>query len=190
MFALIASIVAPLSAMDSQETTSSGFGWKAGLGLTAAVAGTGLAAYLAYSSWNRPATKPVGCVRQKSSVRWATPTAADIAQMEQEERAAQDAALQELEGQAASQESMILEDFRSANAQTQKIEIAKQAFQYIDSPEQETEDLIRQYVQIYSHRLKSPDLDIAMNRLFAAKDKAAKTIELTKIKQMLGLVYY
>lgn len=196
MLAFVASIAAPACAMDSNQESSGWFGWKTEVGLTAlAIAGIGYCVYTNWATGKKSAmlTRPIA----KPAQYFATHDPATERTTEQEAECSLELTpeiVDEMAQIAAEQEVYIQEKLARRDAFSklplimQKLEIANEAASYVHVPSQGTEDIIREYTDIYCAQIKSNELAIAINKLFAAPNRKTKQEEQTKIKQLLGLV--
>ncbi|MGE0010074.1 MAG: hypothetical protein AB7F19_06055 [Candidatus Babeliales bacterium] len=80
-----------------------------------------------------------------------------------------------------------IEDFKAISLANQKSELAATVQAYVTQPIQDTQNLLKVYVQIYGERVKSNALAIAMTKLFATKTPAQRSAEFNNIKQILGV---
>ncbi len=168
LLVLLAGIAAPACAMDADQN-SGWFGWKSAAGATLVV-GAGLAWYL----WD--SVNPVTTAQTTVKVQEKTqPVTAKVQEKAQ-----------------PVEESDDLVRFKRLPFTNQKTEIATNIELYVQSQTEETETRIREFAQVYCglERVNSEDLNRAIEKLFAAKDKRARQAECKSIKQLLGLVYY
>lgn len=197
MFALVVSIAAPISAMDSSDD-SSWFSWS---NAAVVLAGVGIG-YWAYSSWN---TEPIGRKKLTTSAKNVQTTATYQPQHEKHIPLTDE----EVNPLFLSKEVVA---FGKLSLRDQKRALLALITEYPEIPvviyekyqkkideqladeihhaikrQVQAEDLISQYVQIIELRAKSHKLDIAVNKMFRAETQEARQVEAQKIKVLLGL---
>lgn len=198
-------IASPLCAMDAQQESNSWFGWKSGVGAASLVC-AGIVYYV-YSSWN---TAPKKKLTAKKAVYFAQPTHEQIAQIDAERKSQEAKAAQEAQQKQAhevneqkpaqahdefqlSQEQIKLfalaEKFTQLSPFEQKTTLADHVNVYAAHPSIDLEDILREYGNIYCTRVKSGDVSLALNKLFAAKNLQSRSVINNNIRKLLGLAY-